>query len=92
MCVCVCVQVLRVLRTKDESIATLNGKVGGLEGVLEETRRTLAAANRALQEKEKEVDRLWREQVLACFTSEQVLACFTSEQVLTCFTSPRAGA
>jgi prefoldin subunit 5 len=61
--------VLRVLRTKDESIATLNGKLAGLEGVLEETRRSLAAANRALQEKDKEVDRLWREQVLTCFTS-----------------------
>jgi hypothetical protein len=73
-CVCVCAQVLRVLRTKDESIATLNGKVGGLEGVLEETRRSLAASNRALQEKEKEVDRLWREQVLTAFTSPRAAA------------------
>ena len=54
-------KVLRVLRTKDESIATLNGQVQGLERVLDDARAKLAASDRSLQEKHKEYDRLWRE-------------------------------
>jgi len=54
-------KVLRVLRTKDQTLATLNGQVEGLERVLEETRAKLAAADRALQDKLKDADRLWRD-------------------------------
>ena len=62
-------KVLRVLRNKDQSIATLNGQVEGLERALDSTRSKLAAADRALQDKLKDAEREWRQHTEALTSS-----------------------
>ena len=62
-------KVLRVLRNKDQTIATLNGQVEGLERALETTRSKLAAADRALQDKLKDAEREWRQHTEALTSS-----------------------
>jgi hypothetical protein len=68
-------KVLRVLRTKDQSIATLNGQVQGLERSLDETRAKLGAADRALEDKHKEMERASRDHQ-ASLASAQVSLVF----------------
>jgi hypothetical protein len=68
-------KVLRVLRTKDQSIATLNGQVQGLERSLDETRAKLGAADRALEDKHKEMERAFRDHQ-ASLASAQVSLVF----------------
>ena len=63
-------KVLRVLRTKDESIATLNAQLQALERVLEHTRGKLAASDKSLQDKLKESDRAWRQHEDALASSQ----------------------
>jgi hypothetical protein len=63
-------KVLRLLRTKDEGIATLKGQVEGLERVLEQTRGKLAAAEKALDDKHKEAERAWRDHQDALASSQ----------------------
>ena len=54
-------KVLRVLRAKDEGMATLSGQVQALERLLEQSRAKLAAADKALDDKHKEAERAWRD-------------------------------
>ncbi len=67
-------KVLRVLRTKDQSISTLNGQVQGLERVLDETRAKLAAAERAVEDKHKDMERASRDHSDALASAQVSLA------------------